>query len=98
MHDALYYTEVITSIYLMPLGLFVAAFSQAYVLASKTSTAYQHVENLSEELSIHANKLEATVEKRTRKIKKQRNLLEKKARELDASNQTLIKLAQRIRI
>jgi len=94
IHDALYYSNIINSIYLMPAGLYIATFSQAYVLAQKTSSTYSKVEKLSEDLKAHAHNLEQIVEARTLKIQQQKEEIEKQKIQVEETNKELIKLAQ----
>lgn len=101
IHDALLHVNAIQSLFLMPMGLFIVTFSQAYVLGQKTASAYRRSENLSLQLKDHALNLEGKVKRRTKKINKQKKELEKqkhqtevKAQQLEASNQQLIKLGQ----
>lgn len=100
LNDLLNYNHIIDSAFLMPLGLLVVTFSQAYVLAKKMATAYSKIKILSDELTQHANKLESIVEKRTKvvlnqkeKIENQKNELQIRAEELKKSNEQLISLA-----
>jgi signal transduction histidine kinase len=85
----------------MPVGLFFVTFSQAYVLAQKSSSTYSKAEKLTDELKEYANNLEKIVGKRTRKIQLQKEKIEtqkknieKAAAELQKSNENLIKLAE----
>jgi len=93
LHDGLYYTNVIRSIYFMPLGLFFATFSQAYVLAHKTTSAHVKSERLSEKLAEQNRSLENQVKIRTSEIESQKKEIEIKAGQLAKSNRELIKLA-----
>ncbi|WP_075589769.1 sensor histidine kinase [Labilibacter marinus] len=94
IHDALVYINTINSLYLMPLGLFFASFSQAYVLAQKTSSAYARSEKLYIKLGEHAQNLELKVEKRTTEVQRQKLQIEHKAKELEETNNKLVKLAR----
>ena len=92
LHDALYYAKIINSVNLMPLGLFVATFSQAYVLARKSSSAYLRAEKLSDKLSEYAHNLEDIVRSRTKEIESQKHELEHNAKALKENNKELVRL------
>ncbi len=50
INDALYYHMVIESTYLIPLGLFIFMFSQAFLLSTRFNMAFDMVETMSEQL------------------------------------------------
>lgn len=93
VHDVLFYLNYVNTTYLMPFGLFIISFSQAYVLAQKSSFAYLNIENLSKELEQKNKDQEKIISKRTKKIKTQKQIIEKKAIELQETNNELVKLA-----
>ena len=77
----------------MPVGLTIIAFSQAFVLAQKSSAAHSEAENLAKKLKNYAANLEKIVSERTKKIEYQKNSIESAAVKLRQTNMNLVKLA-----
>jgi signal transduction histidine kinase len=101
INDALLYHSAIDSIYLMPAGLFIVTFSQAYVLAQKSSSGYLKADKLAAELQGYVNNLEEIIAERTyeiqqqnKEIENQKANIEQVAEELQLTNENLIKLAE----
>ena len=93
VHDVLYYLAILNTAYLMPFGLFIVTFSQAHILAQKSSSAFSRIENLTNELVKKNKDQEKIISDRTQKVNQQKHLLENKASELEIKNTQLIKLA-----
>ncbi|WP_320051783.1 sensor histidine kinase [uncultured Acetobacteroides sp.] len=92
MNDILFYNGMVDTSFLMPLGLFVMVFSQAFVLSKKASVAFYDVEILSRKLQQYNKELEDVVEERTQSISFQKQEIESKAEELKRVNEKLVKV------
>jgi len=99
LNDLFYYNKVLETSFLMPFGVFVIIFSQAFVLSKKSSLAYTEVERLTVELDTYNQELEKKVNKRTeevmsqkREIEQQKEEIEQQAKSLENSNKKLIEL------
>jgi diguanylate cyclase (GGDEF)-like protein len=69
IHDILYQHHIIQSIDLLAVGVFAFTFLQAYVLASRFTSAFHHIEKLTDELEdINAN-LESRVQQQTQELR-----------------------------
>ena len=79
INDVLYSLNVIPSFYIMPLGVFLFFFSQAFILSVKSAKAFQTSKELSKELKEANQELEQKVKERT-------SIIEKKNEELQKSN------------
>ncbi|WDP84040.1 MAG: PAS domain-containing protein [Desulfobacter sp.] len=66
VNDILYTRQVIFTIHLVPLGLFVFIFSQALLLSNRFSHAFSMVEKQSVKLSVTNTAYEAELDSRTR--------------------------------
>ncbi|MBI9069284.1 MAG: sensor histidine kinase [Salinivirgaceae bacterium] len=76
MNDLLYYNKFLNTSFIMPLGLFIMVFSQAFVLSKKTSKAFTDVERLSSTLDKYNKELEDMVDERVMEVKKQSHEIE----------------------
>lgn len=92
INDILYYNGVVDTSFLMPLGLFVMVFSQAFVLSKKASVAFRDVEVLSDRLRQYSKELEDIVEERTQAISFQKQEIEAQANKLRQVNDRLVKV------
>lgn len=92
MNDIMFYNGMVDTSFLMPLGLFVMVFSQAFVLSKKASVAFDDVEVLSRKLQQYNKELEDVVEERTQSISFQKQEIESKAEELKRVNEKLVKV------
>jgi Signal transduction histidine kinase len=92
INDILFYNGMVDTSFLMPLGLFVMVFSQAFVLSKKASVAFRDVEILSEKLRQYNKELEDIVEERTQAISFQKQEIEAQANELRQVNDKLVKV------
>ena len=83
INDFLYNTRVINTTDLMPAGMFLFLFSQAYLLSFKFNKSYAKNEKLTTELLFINKNLEGIVEERTQEISLQKNEIEEKNEELN---------------
>lgn len=89
VNDILYSNFLIDSTYLLPFGIFLFFFFQAFVLSTKTADTYQKAEQLSEELKNINRNLEAKVSQRTREIALKHQELEENTFKLKQANNDL---------
>lgn len=95
VNDFLYYnSKVLETSFLMPFGIFVLFFSQAFVLSKRRSRAFVEVEKMSEELRNSNALLEERVVKRTKQISKQKDEIEAQKFDLENKNKELMALAR----
>jgi len=99
INDLLYYNRLVDTSFIIPFGLFLMLFSQAYVLSRRLSKAFTDVERLSDELNYNNQNLEEIVKKRTEellaqkeRIENQRIELEEQTNELKLANARLVEL------
>ena len=83
VNDFLYNTRVIDTTDLMPAGMFLFLFSQAYLLSFKFNKSYAKNEKLTTELLFINKNLEGIVEERTQEISLQKSEIEEKNDELN---------------
>ncbi len=68
INDSLYFDNIIQSIMLIPYGLFIFIFLQAYMLSKRFVGAYVKTEELSLELNVLNKELEKKVQERTKAL------------------------------
>ncbi len=82
INDALYADNIIQSIELIPYGLFIFVFLQAYILLKRFAESFVRTENLSVEQNMLNRDLEAKVAERTKELQDTTNLLKRKEQRL----------------
>jgi signal transduction histidine kinase len=93
INDILYYNGLINTTFLMHMGLFILAISQAFVLSRQYAFAFYKVEDLSLQLEGYNRELEKTVEKRTLQIQQQKDEIQEQSEQLKAANRKMQELA-----
>jgi len=83
VNDFLHHTRVINTTDLMPIGMFIFLFSQAYLLSSKFNFAFNKNEKLTKDLTYINKNLEGIVVERTKEISEQKEHIEEKNEELN---------------
>ncbi|TAJ08209.1 hypothetical protein DMA11_21340 [Marinilabiliaceae bacterium JC017] len=91
-NDILYYNRVITTSYLIPHGLFVLLFSNAFALSRRVTNAFNQVELLTVKLDKYNQELEQKVADRTREIVSQKEEIQQQALNLSKVNEQLTEL------
>lgn len=94
INDIFYYSKLIDTTFLMPIGVFVMAIAQAFVLSKKNSKAFKDVEMLRDRLELYNRELEDRIEERTQEIYQQKKEIEKQAQELLEANRQLRKVGK----
>ncbi|MGB0525478.1 MAG: ATP-binding protein [Flammeovirgaceae bacterium] len=97
VNDILHSNNIIDTTYLIPFGIFLFFFSQAFVLSSKSADTFQKVENLSVALQDINRNLEVKVKKRTEEIESKNIELESAYTELKRNAQQLQRNADELR-
>lgn len=99
INDLLLYTSSIQSTYLLPFGLTILLFTQAYLISRNNAVAFVMVKKLSDQLEKHTEQLEEIVLERTRnlqasknEIEQQKNKIESQAAVLRLANKKLVEL------
>jgi serine phosphatase RsbU (regulator of sigma subunit) len=82
LNDTLYTKQIIKSTELMPIGMLIFLFIQAYLLSVKFNRAFIRTEQLTDELTYINKNLEKIVEERTEEITYQKHEIEEKNEEL----------------
>lgn len=92
VNDILYYNKLLNTTFLMPFGLFVIVFVNAFTLSKRFSNSFTTIEDLTHELSESNVELEKKVELRTKEVMKQKQEIENQAKALQETNQKIIEL------
>jgi serine phosphatase RsbU (regulator of sigma subunit) len=87
VNDILFARQIITSIFLVPLGMFFFIFSQAYLLSLRFSRAFVRTEELGFELTFLNNNLELLVKQRTAELEQQKEEIEAQSEYLREANE-----------
>ncbi|WP_020531530.1 PP2C family protein-serine/threonine phosphatase [Flexithrix dorotheae] len=95
-NDILYTNNVIDTANLVSFGLFILIFSQAFVLSSRFTNAFEENEILTEELGNTNKNLELKVEERTKTLKETNLSLGKKNKQITESIQYASKIQNAI--
>lgn len=93
INDVLYYSQIIKSFYLAPLGIFTMTFLQSIILSKSHSLTFIKLQELSARLELYNQELEATVETRTQFIVDQKNEILEQANQLKEANVQLKELS-----
>jgi len=93
INDILLFNNSIKSVEIVPLGLFIFMFSQAFLLSLRFSKAFVRNEELTEELDYKNKNLEKIVQERTSEIQQQNEEIQSQAELLSVTNQELEKLS-----
>lgn len=97
INDILYSNNIIDTAYLIPFGIFLFFFSQAFVLSVKSADTYMKAEKLSMELKDINRHLEDKVQKRTEEIAAKSNELETAYHDLQNNTHELERSAKELR-
>ncbi|HCT29864.1 MAG TPA: hypothetical protein DIW31_03825 [Bacteroidales bacterium] len=93
INDILYYNKILNTTFLMPFGLFLIVFINAFTLSKRFSNSFTIIEGLTEELSQNNLELEKKVTERTQEVVKQKYEIENQAKALQETNKKIITLS-----
>ncbi|OFY27080.1 MAG: hypothetical protein A2X01_02670 [Bacteroidetes bacterium GWF2_35_48] len=88
-NDILYYQAVIRTQELLPFGMLIFIFMQAYVISARFAKTFRNNEELTFELNEHNKNLEKLVEKRTQEIFQQKEEIQAQSEQLEKNYQKL---------
>lgn len=94
INDILYYDKVLHTAFLMPFGLFIIVFVNAFTLSKRFSNSFTTIEGLTLELSKNNLELEQKVTDRTHEVMKQKHEIENQAKALQETNKKIITLSK----
>lgn len=94
INDILYYDKVLHTAFLMPFGLFIIVFVNAFTLSKRFSNSFATIEALTDELSENNLELEKKVEMRTKEVLYQKQEIENQAIALKETNKKIINLSK----
>jgi signal transduction histidine kinase len=94
INDILYYNKFLNTTFLMPFGLFIIVFVNAFTLSKRFSNSFSTIEALTNELSESNVELEKKVVQRTKEVMQQKQEIEKQAKTLQETNQKILELGK----
>ncbi len=94
INDILYYDKVLHTAFLMPFGLFIIVFVNAFTLSKRFSNSFATIEGLTLELSQYNLELEQKVADRTHEVMHQKQEIENQALALQETNKKIITLSK----
>ena len=94
INDILYYSKVLNTTFLMPFGLFIIVFVNAFTLSKRFSNSFVTIEGLTKELSKSNIELEEKVIERTKEVIQQKQEIEKQALALQETNKKIVDLGE----
>lgn len=94
INDILYYDKVLHTAFLMPFGLFIIVFVNAFTLSKRFSNSFTTIEGLTLELSQNNLELEQKVTERTQEVMRQKQEIENQAKALQETNKKIITLSK----
>lgn len=94
INDILYYDKVLHTAFLMPFGLFIIVFVNAFTLSKRFSNSFATIEELTDELSQNNLELEKKVDMRTKEVLYQKQEIENQAKALQETNKKIINLSK----
>lgn len=94
INDILYYNKILNTTFLMPFGLFVIVFVNAFTLSKRFSNSFTTIEALTQELSQSNIELEKKVEERTKLVVAQKQEIENQTLALQETNKKIVDLGK----
>jgi signal transduction histidine kinase len=94
INDILYYNKILNTAFLMPFGLFVIVFVNAFTLSKRFSNSFATIEALTRDLSESNLELEKKVTERTREVMHQKQEIENQAIALQETNKKILDLSK----
>lgn len=94
INDILYYNKLLNTTFLMPFGLFIIVFVNAFTLSKRFSNSFTTIEALTHELSEHNIELENKILERTKEVLNQKQEIENQALALQETNRKILELGR----